>query len=46
MLYKSIKLLIESGRVDGLPTKIETFYRAGKLSQIEYEELLSLLEKR
>ena len=43
MLYRTIKRMIEVGRVDGLEHKIDVFYAAGKLSDDEYSELIELL---
>ena len=44
MLYRTIKRMIETGRVDGLEHKIDVFYAAGKLTNDEYSELIELLE--
>lgn len=43
MLYRTIKRLIERGRTDGLADKIDIFFAAGKLTEDEYNELVSLL---
>jgi len=43
MLYNVLKVLIQRGQTDGLEGKIDIFFAAGKLSQIEYEELIGLL---
>lgn len=43
MLYRTLKRLIELGRTDGLETKIDVFYAAGKLTDDEYDELINLL---
>lgn len=44
MLYRTLKRLIELGRTDGLETKLDVFYAAGKLTDGEYAELAGLLE--
>lgn len=43
MLYRVLLRLIELGRTDGLPGKIDVFYAAGKLAGAEYLELTALL---
>lgn len=44
MLYRTLKRLIELGRIDGLAEKLDVFYAVGKLSEAEYTELTGLLE--
>ena len=43
MLYRVLKRLIESGQTDGLEAKIDIFFAVGKLSEVEYTELIGLL---
>lgn len=43
MLYRTLKSLINKGRIEGLTEKIDIFYAAGKLTDEEYSELISLL---
>lgn len=45
MLYRTLKRLIELGRTDGLDTKLDIFFAAGKLTEEEYNELVGLLNK-
>lgn len=43
MLYRTLKRMIERGNTEGLETKIDIFFAAGKLSEAEYTELSTLL---
>lgn len=43
MLFRTIKKLIEAGRTDGLEEKIDIFYAAGKLTEEEYNILITML---
>lgn len=43
MLYRTLKRMIERGNTDGLAEKIDIFFAAGKLSEVEYTELTALL---
>ena len=43
MLYTFIKKLISVGKIDGLSTKADVFYAAGKLTDEEYTEIIGLL---
>lgn len=43
MLYRTLKRMIERGNTEGLAEKIDIFFAAGKLSEAEYTELVSLL---
>lgn len=45
MLYRTCKRMIEKGNTTGLEAKLDIFYAAGKLSDEEYNELMSLLKK-
>lgn len=44
MLYRTLKRLIQLGRTDGLESKIDIFFAAGKLTEDEYNELVGLLK--
>ena len=43
MLYRTLKRMIERGQTAGIETKIDIFFAAGKITEEEYNELLSLL---
>lgn len=43
MLYRTCKRMIERGSLDGMDTKLDVFYAAGKLTDDEYKELTELL---
>jgi len=43
MLYRTLKRMIERGNTDGIEEKLDIFFAAGKLSEAEYNELISLL---
>lgn len=43
MLYRTLKRMIERGQIEGIEAKLDIFYAAGKLSEAEYTELLSML---
>ncbi len=43
MLYRTLKRMIERGNTEGLEEKIDFFYAAGKLSEVEHNELIALL---
>lgn len=45
MLYRTLKRMIERGKTDGLEPKIEVFYQANKLTEAEYNELISMLKE-
>lgn len=42
-LYKVLKRMIEKGQTEGIEEKIDVFYAAGKLTDEEYNELISML---
>lgn len=42
MLFNVLKRMIERGNTDNLMSKIDIFFAAGKLSEIEYLELIEL----
>ena len=44
MLYRTIKRMIERGQTDGIETKLDIFYAAGKISEAEYSELIGMLK--
>ena len=43
MLYRTLKRMIEREQIEGIEAKLDIFYAAGKLSEAEYTELLSML---
>lgn len=43
MLYRTLKRMIERKQTAGLEEKIDIFFAAGKLTETEYQELISLL---
>ena len=45
MLYRTLKRMIERGQTDGMETKIDIFFAAGKLTEEEYTELIGMLPK-
>ena len=44
MLYRTLKRMIERGDTSGIEEKIDIFFAAGKLSEAEYTELVSMLQ--
>ncbi len=45
MLYRTLKRMIERGAIDGIEAKIDIFYAAGKLTDEEYSDLMSMLSE-
>ena len=43
MLYRTCKRMIERGSIEGMDTKLDVFYAAGKLTDGKYKELTELL---
>ena len=43
MLYRTLKRMIERGQTEGIETKLDIFYAAGKISEAEYSELIGML---
>lgn len=43
MLYRTLKRMIERGQTEGLESKIDIFFAAGKLEEAEYQELIEML---
>ena len=43
MLYRTLKRMIERGQTDGIETKLDISYAAGKISEAEYSELIGML---
>ena len=43
MLYRTLKRMIERNQTTGLEEKIDIFFAAGKLTETEYQELISML---
>ena len=44
MLYRTLKRMIERGQTDGIESKMDIFFAAGKLTESEYTELLGVLK--
>lgn len=44
MLYRTLKRMIERGNTDGVEEKLDIFFAAGKLTEAEYAELMSMLQ--
>ena len=45
MLYRTLKRMIERGQTEGIETKLDIFYAAGKISEAEYSELTGMLNQ-
>lgn len=43
MLYRTLKRMIERGQTEGLEEKIDIFFAAGKLTEEEYNSLMTAL---
>lgn len=43
MLYRTLKRMIERGQTEGMEAKLDIFFAANKISEIEYLELASML---
>lgn len=43
MTYKLCLRLIKAGKTDGLADKIDVYFAAGRLTEEEYAELMSML---
>ena len=37
--------MIERGQTDGIESKLDIFYAAGKISEAEYSELIGMMSK-
>ena len=46
MLYRTLKRMIERGQTEGIETKLDIFYAAGKISEAEYSELIGMLSEK
>lgn len=44
MLYRTLKRLIERGQTNGLAEKLDIFFAADKITEMEYTELSGMLE--
>ncbi|WP_300448836.1 hypothetical protein [uncultured Oscillibacter sp.] len=44
-MYRTLKRMIERGQTDGIESKLDIFYAAGKISEAEYSELIGMLSK-
>ena len=45
MLYRTLKRMIERGNTSGIEEKIDIFFAADKLTEDEYNALLSMLKQ-
>ena len=45
MLYRTLKRMIERGNTEGIEKKLDIFYAANKLTEMEYTELLEFLKQ-
>lgn len=43
MLYRTLKRMLERGQTGGMQGKLDLFYAAGKLTEVEYLSLCVLL---
>lgn len=43
MLYRTLKRMIERGQTEGLSEKLDIFFAADKITQIEYQELCAMM---
>lgn len=43
MLFKTLKALIKRGQTEGLEEKVDLFFALGKLTEDEYNELITML---
>lgn len=46
MLYRTLKRMIERGNTEGIEKKLDIFYAANKLTEMEYTELLEMYQSR
>ena len=46
MLYRTLKRMIERGQTEGMEEKIDIFFAAGKLTEVEYTELMDMLHPK
>ena len=46
MLYRTLKRMIERGQTEGMEEKIDIFFAAGKLTEVEYTELMDMLNPK
>lgn len=45
MLYRTLKRMIERGNTSGIEEKLDIFFAADKLTEDEYNALISLLKQ-
>lgn len=43
MLYRIVKRMIERGLTEGIEEKLDIFFAAGKLTGVEYQELIAMI---
>lgn len=44
MLYRTLKRMIERGQIEGIEEKLDIFFAADKITEEEYQALISMLE--
>lgn len=45
MLFRTLKRMIERGNTEGLEGKIDIFFAAEKITEVEYLELIEMLKQ-
>lgn len=43
MLYRTLKRMIERGKIEGMAEKLDVFYAADKITKEQYNKLTSML---
>lgn len=46
MLYRTLKRMIERGKITGMAEKLDIFYAADKLTEAQYTELIGMLNNK
>ena len=46
MLYRTLKHMIERGQTAGMEEKLDIFYAASKITEEQYNELITLLQDK
>lgn len=44
MLYRTLKRMLERGQTEGMEVKLDIFFAADKLTEVEYRELSDMLQ--
>lgn len=45
MLYRTLMRMIERGQTEGMEEKLDIFYAADKITEVEYTELIAMLNR-